>query len=82
MPLSDVKADKKWAKFDLDSILPYILEGWISKREIIMNLRMCPLVLMLQKLSVIDNFQGDKAALVNIVNEFLKKWNHFYRKLM
>ena len=41
-----------------------------------MNLRMCPLVLMLQKLSVIDNFQGDKAALVKIVSEFLKKWSH------
>ena len=42
-----------------------------------MNLRMCPFALMLQKISMVDNFPGDKADLVNIVNEFLKKWNHF-----
>lgn len=75
LSLIDVKGDKKWAKFDLSSILPYILEGWITKREIIMNLRLCPLALLLQKISLIDNFPGDKAALLKIINEFLKKWS-------
>ena len=80
------KAPKKqrffWSMWKVEEMSRYLQAGVLSKREVLANIQKCPMVLYVQQVSEILKVKLPKSGrwewkkVVEIINPFLKQWEH------